>query len=108
MGIGMHHLLTSNSILQHKKWNIYSINETCKTYEPLIVFLKITLQSTTTKKLNNNMNQIFIFNFIYLFLIEIIFAKSTRQCIMIKLLLGHVEAGFKACDIYSSFLIHLL
>jgi len=54
------------------------------------------------------MNQIFIFNFIYLFLIEIILAKSTRQCIMIKLLLGHVEAGFKACDIYSSFLIHLL
>jgi len=54
------------------------------------------------------MNQIFIFNFIYLFFIEIIFAMGTRQYIKIKLWLGHVEAGFKACDIYSSFLIHLL
>jgi len=41
---------------------------------------------------------------------------TTRECIMIKLWLGHVEAGFKACDIlecvykkpwYSSFLIHI-
>jgi len=54
------------------------------------------------------MNQIFIFNFINLFFIEIIFAMSTRQCIMIKLWLGHIEAGFKACDICSSFLIHLV
>jgi len=45
-----------------------TFHETCKTYEPLIVFLKIILQGTTTKKLNNNMNQIFIFNFIYLFI----------------------------------------